>query len=461
QVVDEVLEAVGVENLYGVHLLEETGLWYGYEKTVHPYYRVPDWHTPSIRRYAGLLQQETGLELALAPIWKQEERFAFWRWACRSISSAAGHRIFGQYLRRRYPGLKVFQFEGLPDVASGQYCEYQTMIGSFDGIVTDNYSSPEATYWLVAYRTMAPAAEIVALVAGHFGTEGPEEKVAKIKEARLAAAVKAGMNGVGFFEPDEQRVKVMDYDQPDIWAFNVAAFNRVKRSVRAVEKKPLLLVPTNISVGGCGIHEYLPAAGLQNFALLPAAEFRLANPFDYEMVVIFGPNYFGKKATWDADYMKARYHVDSLFPARTLNQFVEKGGLLVITGLPLEKGSGLFFTEENLLVGGEVVPGSEVLPDDWARQNLRLKKSYGPIFPVSSYRYQPGQEVRVLGENVGFLLTRGQGYCLVLPQRPGGRTSVTEQERVNYGQFLRDILAGLASYSRKTKLLNCFLPEKK
>ncbi|MCM8768286.1 MAG: hypothetical protein NC911_01170 [Candidatus Omnitrophica bacterium] len=456
EVVEPVLKSLGPENLYGVCLMEETGLYYGYEKTVHPYYKVPDIHTPSVRRYSGLLKEETGLDLEMAPIWKDEERFAFWRWACRSLSSAAAHRVFGQYIRSQYPGLKVFQFEGLPDVASLHYTEYQTMSGFFDGSLTDNYSSPEASYWLVADGTMAPKAEIVALVAGYFATPGSDEQVQKIKEARLVSAVKAGMDGVGFFEPDEERIKTMDYENQDVWTFNVAAFNRVKSSVKPVREKPLLIVPTNISVGGFGIHEYLAYANLKNFALLPAAEFRLADLRNYDMVVIFGPNYFGRKAMWDADYMKSRYKVDSLLDARRLNRYVQEGGLLVISGLPLEKGSGLFLTEENFLSGKEVFPAALAIPDDWARENLSLKKEYGPLFPVTGYRYQPGEGMRFLGENVGFLVPYGKGYCLVLPHRPSGKTTISQEERLNYGQFLRDILAGLAKYARKNKLQDCF-----
>jgi len=458
EVVESVLQAVGVENLYGVHLLEETGLWYGYEKTVHPYYQVPGLQTPSVRRYGPLLRKETGLNLDMAPIWNQEERFAFWRWACRSISSAAAHRVFGMYLKKRHPSLKVFHFEGLPDVATQNFTEYQVMSGWYDGIVTDNYSSPEVTYWLVAYRTMAPQAEIVSLVAGYFGTGATTEVVEKVKEARLAAAVQAGMDGVGFFEPDGKRVKTMDYDDAEIWSFNVAAFRRVREKIKPLQERPLLIIPTNISVGGYGIHEYLPFSGVRNFALIPAAESRLVNLSTYQMVVICGPNYYGKKATWDADYMKGKYKVDSLFQARVLNSYVKEGGLLVISGLPLEKGSGLFLTEEGFIWGQEIIKVNQAIPGTWAREKFSLKEAYGPLFTVSAYNYQTGKDVTELGKNVGFLIPYGKGYCLVLPQRPSGRVEVSEEERINYGKFLHDILSGLGRFAGKENLLSCFSP---
>lgn len=156
---------------------EETGLWYGYEKTIHPYYKKPDINTPNIKKYNWLLKKDTGLDMDLSPIWNEEEKFAFWRWACKTISSSSAHKVFCQYIHKKYPKIKTFHFEGLPDFASGNFCEYKVMIDDFDGIVTDCYTSPKGIYMgLISYRTLSPKKEIIALVNGYFATSGTDEE---------------------------------------------------------------------------------------------------------------------------------------------------------------------------------------------------------------------------------------------------------------------------------------------
>lgn len=456
RVIDPIIEEIGPENLYGVHMLEETGSWYGYERSVHPYYKIPDINTPSIRKYNFLLKKDTGLDMDFAPIWNNEERFVFWRWASKTISSSAAHKVFCDYIHKKYPKLKAFQFEGLPDFASGLYTEYKVMINSFDGIFTDNYSSPKNTYFLVAYRTMAPKAEIVALVAGYFSTSGTPEEVEKIKKERLKFAYCAGMNGIGFFEPDEVRVKVMDFEEPNIWKSNITIFQEFFNKPVYNKKRELLIVPTNICVGGYGMDSYFSYSAIKEFALVPAAEFRLIDPFDYKAILILGPNYPGIKSMWNQRYMNEKYGVDSLFNSQILNEFVEKGGLLVITGLPLERGSGLYFTENEILFGSERVNINYAKPNEWAIKNFKLKDNYNGLFTISSFKYKINGNVIDLGENTGYLISYGKGHFLILPQIPTGRENVKLEERQNYGNFLTDILKGLFIYTKNLQLLRYF-----
>jgi hypothetical protein len=456
KVIDPVIEAIGPENIYGVHMLEETGMWYGYEKTVHPYYKIPDINTPNIRKYNWLLKKDTGLDMDLSPIWNNEEKFAFWRWVCKTISSSSAHRVFCQYIHKKYPNIKAFHFEGLPDFASGNFCEYKVMIEDFDGIVTDCYTSPKGIYMgLIGYRTMSPKKEIVALVNGYFGTEGTDEEIKKIKEERVKYAYLAGMNGIGFFEPDGIKVKTQDFQNETIFKDNIQILKSYIGKEVFKKKREILIIPTNICVGGIGIDGYLPYSEIIDYDLVPAVEFRLINPFNYRCIIIFGPNYPGKNPMWNEKYMKEKYNVDSLFNSEVLNNFVEKGGLLIISGFPLEKGSGLYFTENNILYGTSKEDKNFIQPNNFAVEKLKLEKNYQPVFTTSSFKYIFDKEkVIELGENTGYLIPYKNGYFLILPQVPSGRLNVKIEERENYGKFLTDVILNTLKILKSNKKLS-------
>lgn len=456
EVIDKVINEIGVENLYGVHMLEETGSWYGYEKTVHPYYKLPDINTPNIRKYNYLFKKDTGLDMDLSPIWKPEEKFVFWRWASRTISSAAAHKVFCQHIHKTFPSLKAFQFEGYPDVARQCFTEYKVMLGYFDGIFTDNYSSPKNTYLLVGYRTMAPEAEIITLVAGHLVTKGDEKEILKVKKERLKYAYLAGMNGIGFFEPDNVKIKKMDFEIPKVWKQNLEIFKSFYNKPVYKKKRELLITTTNICVGGRGIDGYLRYTKLFNYAFVPAAEFRLINPFDYKAIIIFGPDYFGKNATWNQEYMKKKYNVDALFDVNLLNDFVRKGGLLIISGMPLEEKSGFYFTDNNILKGDKVKKEDFIKPNKFGQEKFGLKSVYSKIFPLYTFDYNVSEKAINLGENTGFVVPYGEGYFLILPQKVSGRAKVKLEERKNYGKFLTDVFNGFFRFTGRKELLKYF-----
>ena len=455
-IIDTVIQSACPENLYGVHMLEETGGTYGYEKTVWPYLKFPTIDTPNISKYNYLLQKDTGLDMDMAGIWKPEERFACWRWISRTLSSAAAHKVFCDYIHKKYPGLKAFQFEGLPDVANQWYSEYQVMLDSFDGIVTDSYASPRGIYGgLVCYRTMAPKAEIVALVNGYFNTPGTREEVYKIKEERLRFAVATGMNGIGFFEPDGERVKVMDFQDPVVWQDNLKLFKTVfdDRQVN-VKKRKLLLVPTNISVGGWGLGWYFDQLGFVDYAMIPATEFRIVNPADYRAIVIMGGYYPGANAMWNQEYMRKKYNVDALFDADKLNGFVENGGLLVITGLPMDFESGLALIQKKLLVGSSESTVEKLALNKWSIQNFKMKQAYSNGFAKSVYQYKTDPSVKSLGEDCGYIVKYGKGCFLVLPQKPVGSSS--PEEAKSYAAFLTDVIHGFFNYAGAGELAEYF-----
>lgn len=454
KVVDPVIDELGPKNLHGVHLLEETGLWYGYEKTAHPFYKRPTVRTPCIRKYNGLLGKDTGLDMDMEPIWKPEERFAYLRWVSRRLSSAAAHKVFCDHIHRKYPGLKAFQFEGLPDTATDNYTEYQVMRDAFDGIVTDVYDSPKGIYALVSYRTMAPKAEIVALVNGYFATPGTKEEVRRIKKARLKYATEAGMNGIGFFEPDGERVKGNDFENPAVWQDNLELFKTINDQPVNLNKRKLLLVPMNCSVGGYGLAWYFNQTRFANYAMIPANEFRLIRPSDYRAVVILGGSYPGANATWNQAYMRQNYRVDALFDANELNRFVEKGGLLVITGLPLDPEAGLAPVQRKLLGGSSTVRAEQLSPNEWGRRNLKLKAFYTNGFAPEVYQYEAGPSVQGLGENCGYVVRHGKGQWLVLPQCPSGHPSAEEAR--SYAAFLTDAVRGFFEYAGAKELAEYF-----
>lgn len=220
-------------------------------------------------------------------------------------------------------------------------------------------------------------------------------------------------NGIGFFEPDEIRIKTQDFQNEKIFKDNIEIIKPyIKKNVYQ-KKKDILIVPTNICVGGFGIDAYLPYSDIIDYDMIPATEFRIINPFNYECIIIFGPNYPGKDAMWNKKYMKEKYNVDPLFDSEILNNFVEKGGILIISGLPLEKGSGLYFTENNILFGTLKESKNFIFPNNYAVKKLKLNSKYQPIFTNSSYKYR------------------------------------FDSDRENYGRFLTDIILGSLQFTPK------------
>ncbi|MCL5408823.1 MAG: hypothetical protein M1135_02215 [Candidatus Omnitrophica bacterium] len=454
KVIDPTINEIGKKNLYGVEMLEETGGWYGYKKTVWPNMEFPTVNTPNIRKYNWLLQKETGLNMDMSPIWNMDENFACWRWINRTLSPAAAQKVFYDYIHKKYHGLKVFQFEGLPDVATRCYGEYQVMLNSFDGIITDAYDSPREIYSaLISYRTMAPKTEIVALVNGYFGTYGTKEDVYKIKKKRLKYALSAGMNGIGFFEPDGKKVKVSDFQDPAVWRDNLKLFKIIVDKSVNVKKRKMLLVPLNYSVGGYGLAWYFGSVKLTGYAMIPASEFRMVNPADYRAIVILGGYYPGVNTTWNQDYMQKKYHVDALFDANKLNRFVENGGLLVITGLPMNTGAELALVQKKLLTGSSLSTVKKLTLNNWSIQNLKMKPAYSNGFSRNVYQYKTGPSVISLGENCGYIVKYGKGYFLVLPQQPTGGSS---KEAKSYAAFLTDVLRGFFNYAGARELAEYF-----
>ena len=85
---------------------------------------------------------------------------------------------------------------------------------------------------LSCYRTMVLRPKSLPLINGYFGTPGTKEEVYKIKEERLKYALDAGMNGIGFFEPDDERVKGMDFQDPVVWQDNLKLFKTILDEAR-------------------------------------------------------------------------------------------------------------------------------------------------------------------------------------------------------------------------------------
>ena len=106
---------------------------------------------------------------------------------------------------------------------------------------------------------------------------------------------------------------------------------------------------------------------------------------------------------WNQEYMRKKYNVDALFDANKLNGFVENGGFLVITGLPMDPESGLALVQKKLLFGSSESTVEKLMLNNWSIQNLKMKPVYSNGFARNVYQYKTDPSVMSLGKTADIL----------------------------------------------------------
>ena len=137
-VIDATIESIGAENIYGVHLLEETGMQFGIDVAGHtdpdnledddgflkvrepktgelidqnsysqPFYtNYGKWpggpRIPNLRRYRKQFLKQSGVDIDAHENWSDLEQYIFSRW-CATDIQAEGQRQALLYLQAKYP----------------------------------------------------------------------------------------------------------------------------------------------------------------------------------------------------------------------------------------------------------------------------------------------------------------------------------------------------------------------
>ena len=392
--VDPWLKYWGAENLYAVHLMEETGMQFGWDADVPGYpgdqlgygnsnsYDNPSsflWsrgvsgpYVLSIRKFADRLQQDTGLDVRLAAVWNSAENTRFNTWVQQNMEAGA-HIQFARYLHQKHPGLRVYAFN------TGVALLPQSEV--LDGQFIDPYIGTTSVYTGLRHfrKLMRPEADLVAMMWGN------RDKPLSQRMPQQAACFLAGADILSTYgdkecESDEWMKVVHDSVKPFV-------------GLPRFQARPEVLY-----LGGGVFGSAVLTAGdwwITGFASYDVADpwmtSGVQSPLDKlgQYKLIFGWNH-------------TRPEVEA---------WVRQGGILVgvYSGGELLERAGLI---ESTRKTGRFE--GEYKPDDWVRQNLRLRESYQlDLQPVAEYTVKAPQTVHQ--DQFLYVAPYGQGLIVFLP----------------------------------------------
>jgi len=167
EVVDPIIDSIGPDNIYAVHMLEETAGQFatdsldpgdpddysddsggGYSS---PYYTGYSgggayggpWILP-LRRHNADFRRFSGYDLFESSIWTGPEWAAYRQWVCRRIQALANVR-FAEHIQKKYPGVLATTWDG-PDFGGVHCADTPAMLGAIDGFSLNAYMSPLQNY---------------------------------------------------------------------------------------------------------------------------------------------------------------------------------------------------------------------------------------------------------------------------------------------------------------------------
>ncbi len=167
EVVDPIVDSIGPENIYTVHMLEETAGQFatdalvpgnpedysddtegGYSSPYYSGYSGGDtyggpWILP-LRRHNADFTRFSGYDLFEASIWTGPEWGAFRKWVGRRVQALANIR-FAEHIRKKYPTILATTWDG-PCFGGVQWADTPAMLNTIDGFTANAYSAPLQNY---------------------------------------------------------------------------------------------------------------------------------------------------------------------------------------------------------------------------------------------------------------------------------------------------------------------------
>lgn len=432
EVVDRCIDEFGAGNLYGVHLMEETGMQFGTDVQKrndpndfdtfeddnrsydHPFWSGwnKKWYggvdIPNIRRHEDDFKRLVGFGFEDAAKWEPWQAHLFKRWVSNRIQSQ-GQVEFAKHVHQRYPGLKVFTWDGILWSVENPRADHHLERQYFDGVMTDCYGDVNENYYVQrAYRLLYPDAEII-----HFAWGGAARKPADLDRRRLhtLGSYVAGVDVVGFYsEP-------MNYTKPGQWEEDMSIFRAMRQLPRFETKPPLLVISARVS----DIYS-LPysVTGLTHYDILPMWEAYDVDLSRYDTLILDATSPPGDgEMLWDTDAFAKKHHFPGLLDYKRINDFVAQGGALIVRGrwtwpkdcplFPVREGF-LHSPDEQALVSD---PNFEFTPDGWWAETIGRKGTYRFGMIGSKIAIDKPNEVQTCP--VGTFFRFGKGACLLIP----------------------------------------------
>lgn len=479
EVVDACIEQYGVQNLYGVHLLEETGMQFGtdvdrrsdpddfftYEEDGNSY-TAPFWsgygklpggvHIPNVRRHEADFTRMTGLRFADFDKWGVLERHLFARWVAVRLQTG-GQVEFAKHIRRKYPRLKAFTWDLLLAGGENPRTDFHLTAQHFDGLICDIYHDIGFNFlYQRAYRILCPKLEMIHFAMGGMGAEaGHPYATPDRKRALTLGAYLAGADVVGFFEHPH------DFSRPESWKTNVDILGRLKPLPPFRKRPPVLLIANSFS----NIYSCTYAwTGLKYSDVLPTWEAHDVDLGRYQVVILHvdGPGQ-DARVFWDAAALKERYGLPGHLDHRAFERFVAGGGTLILSGqVRLGADNPLFLAREGILRtegGGNVSTDPFVVaPQGWLKEKLGLAREYR--FNTHCIPVVPDKE-RVTATPAGFFAHYGKGAVFFAPyNRTYDRKEPYDSPMwQDYRQLLTDVARGVLTLVGKGRIAQEYLAD--
>lgn len=472
EVVDRCIDEIGAENLYGAHLMEETGMQFGtdvqrrsdpddfdtFEDTGasydHPFWSgwKKEWYgrtdIPNVIRHEDDFRALVGFGFEDDERWEQWQWHLFDRWVATRLQSG-GQVQFARHIHERYPGLKAFTWDGLLWGGENARTNHHLEREVFDGVMTDVYGDPGRAYLSQrAYRLLYPTREIV-----HFCWGGTADRPTTIADRRqhLTAAYTAGHDVLGFWQSPA------NFTVPETWAEDMELLGRVQDIPRFEHHPRLLIISARIS----DIYS-LPYSlvGLADFDILPMWEAWDADLSDYDALMLdaTGPPARDSELLWDAEGFAAQHHFPGLLDYQRINAFIEAGGAVIIRGRWAWPEDCPLFP----VAGGHV----HTAPD--AAQVNRLDFEYRPegffadeIGLRGSYRFgayfMPLQvdDPRAQVSDAGIVYRHGRGACLMIPYHRNydPRENYGSEQWLSHRRLMLELVRGFLRWAGKGEVV--------
>ncbi|HOJ38903.1 MAG TPA: hypothetical protein PK644_00355, partial [bacterium] len=419
--IDPLLKSLGPENLHAVHLLEETGMQFGWdvdmpgrpERDDDGYENGNAYDNPAnflwtrslsgpdvltIRRYNELFRKETGLDMRYYPVWSEQEMAVYRKWVQQRMEAGA-HLSFARYIHRKYPGLRVYAFNG------GQALITQSQ--GLDGHFLDPYAN---TLWVyTALRdcrmVMRPEEELVAMVWGN------REKPAHLRLAQMAAAYLAGADILSTFGDREL--------EEEKWLETVHTSVKPFLKLPRFQHQPPFLVLHGKSFGATLQHAYFWITGLAWFDTCPDWAEETVSLKPYQAILSWG--------LWHKDLL----------------DWVKSGGTLLLVVPAARQLSTAGFSSVSARRERKTFL---YRPDGWMRENLRLQENYPLDVDIfAKFQVPDGRQDEFI-----YLKQYGQGLIVVLTAlchvQPPWQY---EESWENYRKLLTDLCRGALVYHGK------------
>lgn len=478
-VVDACIAAYGAKNLYGVHLLEETGMQFAtdvgprenpddfwtFESHANsydtPWYsgfgnpKLGGVNIANVRRHEKDFTRMTGFTFANHDKWGALEQHLFDRWVSTRLQSG-GQVEFAKHIHRKYPKLKAFTWDLINSVRENSRTDHRLEAQYFDGVITDTYSSIFQNFCFQrAYRTLYPKTEIINFAMGGAGDAQTPYASADTKRARAVGAYLAGVDVLGFFEYPP------DFKRQDSWKINIDIFGKMNSLPRFEKKSELLLISDGASdVYSCA----LAWTGLKYFDFLPTWEAHNVDLSLYKVVILHSEG-GDSLIYWNSGAIKEKYRLPGYLDYRKLDKFVSNGGTLILSGQTrMAKDCPLFIVREGYLhtadSGGIVQKPFVVYPRGWLYEKAGLKQSYTTSVTSISVTYDAA---RVTKTDAGYFFRHAKGSVFFFPflRMYDPAEPYTSREWQDYRQLLSDVTRGVLGTTGKREIAQEYIDDPK